>query len=448
MEQQDNLDWAYSRLEDTGKHSLLTGNAGTGKSTLLRKFMAAHEGEYIALAPTGIAAVNIGGQTIHSWFSFPARPVDYASMKTLTPQFDLPKIMVWKRIKYIIIDEISMVRADMMDQMYQFCQKNFPGLAFAGKKLIMVGDMDQLPPVVSSEEEKAMIASRYRSEFFFSANCWKDAKGFPNPYEDPFERVMLTKVWRQKDPEFVELLNNIKHNKLAPFDLDKMNRKLVRDGRLNPTDGIMLCGTNAIALEVNTYMIQSLPGEPVTLAGTLQGDFNEKDCPVEKVLSLKPGCRIMTMRNSNDPDNLYYNGSLGEFIEMYERQEFGMDGEDLGLSTCMRVKLDNGNTVTVPLVEFENVKFAYDEDKDKIVHTKVGSFFQFPIKLAYAITIHKSQGQTFDKVIIDLGRGAFAHGQVYVALSRCTTMEGITLRKPVSKRDLIYNENIVEFNRG
>jgi hypothetical protein len=444
---EDNLDWAYSRLKNTSIHTFLSGNAGTGKSTLLRKFMSEHEGEYIALAPTGIAAVNIGGQTIHSWFNFPARPVDYASLKQLTPQFDLPKIMVWKRIKYIIIDEISMVRADMMDQMYQFCQKNFPGLSFAGKKLIMVGDMDQLPPVVSSEEEKQMMRNRYKSEFWFSANCWKDNKGFPNPYEDPFETVMLTKVWRQKDPQFVELLNNIKHNKLAPFDLDNMNRKLVRDGRLNPTDGIMLCGTNSIALEVNTYMIQSLPGEAVTLAGTLVGDFNEKDCPVEKVLTLKPGCRVMTMRNSNDVDNQYYNGSLGTFESMFESQQFSEDGQDLGIVQCMRVRLDNGNLITVPQVEFENVKFVYDENKDKIVHTKVGSFFQYPIKLAYAITIHKSQGQTFEKVIIDLGRGAFAHGQVYVALSRCTTMEGITLRKPISKRDLIYNENIVEFNK-
>jgi ATP-dependent exoDNAse (exonuclease V) alpha subunit len=455
MEQVDNLDFAYSQIERTDVHTFLTGDAGTGKSTLLKKFMAAHEGEYVALAPTGIAAVNIGGQTIHSFFGFPARPINFESTKKLDPLYDHAKIKVWERIKYLIIDEVSMVRADMMDQIHWFCVKNFPRtkglkLPFAGKKLIMVGDIDQLPPVVANDEEKAMMKSRYRSEFFFSANCWKDHEYFSDPYAAPFEVVRLTKVWRQSDPRFVELLNAIKNNRVSSLDIDRLNNTTVRDGNLSPTDGIMLCTTNSRAAEVNNIMIERLEGESMKVEGTFKDDFPIKDAPVEPVLHLKPGCRVMTMRNSNDPDNCYYNGSIGTYIESREMTlpVVGPRGENMGTeeTICLILKMDDDKEVFVPRYVFENVKFVYDEEKDRIKHTVVGTFLQFPIKLAYAMTIHKSQGQTFDKVIIDLGKGAFEHGQAYVALSRCRSLEGIIMLRPLSSRDLIYKPAVLEFN--
>lgn len=451
----DNLDFAYAQIEDTSKHTFLTGDAGTGKSTLIKRFMAEHEGEYVALAPTGIAAVNISGQTIHSFFKFPAHPVNFESIKKLDTLYDYDLIKVWERIKYLIIDEVSMVRADMMDQIHYFCIKNFPTtkglhLPFAGKKLIMVGDIDQLPPVVASDEEKTMMKNRYRSEFFFSANCWKDHKYFPDPFAAPFEVVRLTKVWRQSDPRFVELLNNIKNNRVSSIDIDRLNNTTVRDGILDPKDGIMLCTINSRAAEINSYMIDKIEGESMRVEGRFEDDFPIKDAPVEPVLHLKPGCRVMTMRNSNDPDNAYFNGSIGTYIETREMEvpveSKGGIAQSTGIEVCLILKMDDETEVHVPRYTFENVKFVYDEKTDRIKHTVVGTFVQFPIKLAYAMTIHKSQGQTFDKVIIDLGRGAFEHGQAYVALSRCRSLEGIIMLRPLSVRDLIYKEAVLDFN--
>lgn len=455
MEQKDNLDFAYEQIKDTSKHTFLTGDAGTGKSTLLRKFMAEHEGEYVALAPTGIAAVNIGGQTIHSFFKFPARPVNFDSIKRLDPMYDYDTLKVWERINYIIIDEVSMVRADMMDQIHYFCIKNFPTtkgqhLPFAGKKLIMVGDIDQLPPVVANDEEKAMMKSRYKSEFFFSANCWKDHKYFPDPYAPPFEVVRLTKVWRQSDPRFVELLNNIKNNRCSSVDIDRLNNTTVRNGLPKVSDGIMLCTTNKRAAEVNGFMIDEIEGESIRLEGQFKDDFPAKDAPVEPMLHLKPGCRVMTMRNSNDPNNCYYNGSIGTYAGT-ELMDVAIEKRNeptrIENMPVLVITMDDGKDVYVPKYVFENVKFVYDENTDKIKHTVVGTFIQFPIKLAYAMTIHKSQGQTFDKVIIDLGRGAFEHGQAYVALSRCRSLEGIIMLRPLSTRDLIYKPAVLDFNK-
>lgn len=456
---EDNLDYAYAQIADTTRHTFLTGDAGTGKSTLLRKFMSEHEGEYVALAPTGIAAVNIGGQTIHSFFKFPARPVNFESIKKLDSIYDHALMKVWERIKYIIIDEVSMVRADMMDQIHYFCIKNFPTtkglhLPFAGKKLIMVGDIDQLPPVVASDEEKTMMKNRYASEFFFSANCWKDHTYFPNPYAAPFEVVRLTKVWRQADPRFVELLNAIKNNRISSIDIDRLNNATVCNGLPKVTDGIMLCTTNARAAEVNGFMINEIKGESVRLEGTFKNDFPIKDAPVEPVLHLKPGCRVMTMRNSNDPDNAYFNGSIGVFVETREMEVEMPAPKGTPINTnkntiiamCLILKMDDDKEVHVPKYMFENVKFVYDDKTDKIKHTVVGTFVQFPIKLAYAMTIHKSQGQTFDKGIIDLGRGAFEHGQAYVALSRFKSLEGIVMLRPLSVRDLIYKPAVLYFN--
>jgi hypothetical protein len=387
-----------------------------------------HKHECIVLAPTGIAAVNIGGVTIHRFFHFPTVPLAFSGIKYLNweDENDAAKRLVIECAKYLIIDEISMVRADIMDQVEWFFKKNWPNKEpFAGLKIIMVGDLDQLPPVLVDPEEKKMIYARYKSEFFFHAKCWENNK---------FQTIALTHVFRQSDPIFVNLLNDIKNNRLAPFDLDRLNNTCYRDQeKFTPNDGIMLCSTNKTANQVNSVMIDRLEGDLIRLEGKIKGSFNPKNCPVEPIIDLKIGCRVMTMRN--DPENRFQNGSIGTLGGR-------ADNGDL------LINMDNGEDIALSPFTFESIDYAFDEKTDRIKHAVTGWFIQYPIKVAYALTIHKSQGQTFDKVIVDLGEGgAFAHGQVYVALSRCTSMEGLILRRRINQKDLIYNRNVLDFHK-
>ena len=437
-EQKDNLAEAWEALHGN-ENVFLTGPAGSGKSTLIRRYIAANEGKVIVLAPTGIAAINVGGVTVHNFFHFPARPVSYNAIKWLDPKKDedaVKRALILAAIAFVI-DEASMLRADLMDQIAWFFKKNFPDLPpFAGKKIILVGDLDQLPPVVKDDSaEKQMLSTRYASPFFFAAHCWDPAR------YSSFKTFVLTKVWRQSDPAFINLLNDIKNARLAPFEIDRLNNQCLRQGDLFPEDGIVLCAKNSTADELNSYMLHNLEGEYVKLVGTITGEFNKKDCIVEEVVHLKIGCRVMTLRNSNVPENDYRNGSLGTLV--------GVDRTEAGEIVSLRVKLDaSGEIVHVGRFEFESMEYQYDKDADRIKHKVTGRFVQFPIKVAYAITIHKAQGQTFDKIIIDTGeRGAFAHGQIYVALSRCTSLQGITLRRPLKYSELIYDKNILEFNK-
>lgn len=413
---------AYNVLSTGSEHIFLTGNAGTGKSTLIREFIEKHPNECVVLAPTGIAAVNIGGETIHKFFHLPARTVSYSSIKYLDDRnpIDWEKKRIILAAKYLIIDEISMVRADLMDAISWFFKKNFNNETFAHLKVIMIGDINQLPPVIASEEEKEMLSQRYKSEYFFDARCWSEVT---------FTKIVLTKIWRQSDPVFIKLLGDIKNNCLSDMDLYQLNKTCCTDIELDPSMGIMLCATNKTADMINAEMISMIKGEVVELNGLVKGGFDTKNCTVEPVIHLKIGCQIMTMRNGLG----YYNGSRGTFV---------------GRTISGELIIDiNGEQIEVPLHEFKSIKYTYDKDRDTIQALETGKFIQYPVKVAYAMTIHKSQGLTFDKIIIDLGeRGAFAHGQVYVALSRCTSMQGITLRNPIQKKDLIYNKSVLQFN--
>lgn len=406
------------------QHTFLTGNAGTGKTTLINKFVKENDGKVIVLAPTGIAAVNCGGMTIHRFFSFPARPIGYQGVKRLDPIDDWEQIEIIKKAEYFVIDEVSMVRADIMDQIGWYFEKNFPGVPLGGKIFILVGDLDQLPPVVASDDEREMLQARYKSEFFFDSKLWSE--------KTKFTTVKLTKIWRQNDPYFIDILNKIKTNTISTLEIDQLNNKCIKQEPFSPSDGIMLCTSNSDASTVNTIMVQGAEGEMQHLKGVITGDFNQKNCLVDLNIDIKIGCRVMTMRNC--PMNTYHNGTIGTLREIDNDQ------------SLLIIELDNGDFIEVPKYKFQSINYKYDKSADKLTHQVTGEFIQYPIRLAYALTIHKSQGQTFDKVIIDLGRGAFAHGQTYVALSRCRTLEGIILRRPIKMKDLIYNKFITEFN--
>lgn len=422
---EDNIEYAYSMMKRRDIHIFLTGNAGTGKSTLVRRFITEHPGECLIMAPTGLAAVNVGGVTVHKFFSFPARPISYNSIKKLSPfdPIDNERINVINKAKYLIIDEISMIRADIMDQIAWFFYKNF-NTPFAHLKIIMVGDLDQLPPVVSSEAERSMLLARYKSEFFFDAKVWEQEK---------FAIVKLTKVWRQTDERFISILNKIKERTITDIELDILNNTCGVYGPLTPeNDGVYLCATNKLADMVNSEELNRLNTEAYYLAGEVKGDFNLSKFNIEQYITLKVGCRVMIMRNGTE----YSNGSLGTFLGLTPRPE------------NLIIQLDDQRTVYVPKFVFEEISYSYNKDSDSVGASLEGEFIQYPVRVAYAISIHKSQGQTFDKCIIDIRGGAFAHGQVYVALSRCRSLSGIKLISRINKRDLIYSPRVLEFNQS
>lgn len=424
----DNLAYAYAHMTRKDVHSFITGHAGTGKSTLIREFIEDKKDECLICAPTGIAAINVGGVTIHKLFHFPANPISYSAVKRLNPEKDLDEISLWKACNYVIIDEISMVRADLMDQISWFLYKNSEiicgteNVPFAGIKLIMVGDLDQLPPVVQKQDMEKLL-KRYNSPYFFDAACWNPER------HAKFETIELTKIWRQTDPYFISLLNGIKTSQADSFDLDMLNNRCLDNVADN--GGVRLCAINKDADDYNGQKINELESEAILLQAKVTGDISQKDVPVDFRMIMKVGARIMTLRNVG----AYVNGSIGTITEIEQTKGYIM------------ADLDSGETVQILPYVFEKKEPVVDEFSGRITYKVVGKCEQYPIRLAYAITIHKAQGQTFDKVIIDMGeRGAFAHGQAYVALSRCRTIEGIILRRPLSRTDLIYDNNILSFN--
>jgi ATP-dependent DNA helicase PIF1 len=414
---------ALSLMEDTQKNILTTGRAGTGKSTLLNYFRDNTKKKVVILAPTGVAAVNVAGQTIHSFFHFKPDVTPAAIKKKKNTGQE--NATVYKKIATIVIDEVSMVRADLLDCVDKFLRLNGPNkqLPFGGVQMIFIGDLYQLPPVVSGAERE-IFRSHYPSPYFFSA------KVFP---QLELEFIELEKVYRQKDNEFIRLLNSIRNRTATNDDLALFNRRCNPD--FSAADGdfyISLTSTNDLADAINEQRLAQLPGKTWKSSGVIEGDFGKEYLPTAIELKLKKDSQIMML--NNDSSGQWINGTIGR-MKKIEKND---DGEDVIIA-----ELDNGETARIVPYTWKIYRFFLKNDE--LRSEEVGSFRQYPVRLAFAVTIHKSQGKTFEKVVIDVGRGTFAHGQMYVALSRCTTLEGIILRQPLKKNHILMDWQVVKF---
>lgn len=403
-------------LENTSTNIFLTGKAGTGKSTLLKYFRATTNKYPVVVAPTGVAAVNVQGQTIHRFFGW---NIDITPERVRRVSYE--KARVYREMKMLIIDEISMVRADLFQCIDQFLRmnRNTSNIPFGGVQIVAIGDLYQLPPVVKGDE-KSYIERVFGTPFFFSAPAFVDGC---------FKKFELNNIFRQTDKDFIEALNHIREGVPKDSHFDLINRTVIKDEPEDFHMYIRLVPTNALAQEINQARMNSLPSQPITYNGFLSGEFAEKDIPTEMQLTLKVGARVMLL--NNDKRRRWVNGEVVTILETK--------------TDSIVVEFDDNTVDEIVTHTWETVKFIFDEEEKKIVPIKAGSFTQIPVKLAWAITIHKSQGKTFEKMFVDMGSGAFAEGQTYVALSRSKGLEGLKLASPLRKEDVFVNKDVKKF---
>lgn len=404
----------FKILEENNNHFFITGKAGTGKSTFLKYFMKKTNKKAVVLAPTGLSALNVEGQTIHSFFKFPPRVIESKHVKSVDNN-------LYKELDALIIDEVSMVRADLMDGVDKFMRRNGKNRnePFGGVQLILFGDLFQLPPVINKNSRA--LNYRYETPYFFSANALNKTS---------IQVIKLENVYRQKDEYFINLLDKIRKGEVDERVLCEINSRVNKNFKNEDDDYVTLTPTNKTANRINIKKLNQLPTRVKFYKAELQGSFNrDKKLPVRQELLLKKGAKVIFVRN--DPNKQWVNGSLGRVHRLEP---------DL-----ITVKLTTGDYVGVQRMTWDKIKYVYDEELDKIMSETIGRMTQFPLKLAWALTIHKSQGQTFNKVFIDLSTRAFTHGQTYVALSRCTSLNGIVLRTPVQPRDVIVDQAVKEF---
>lgn len=427
---------ALNVIERTQNSLFLTGKAGTGKSTFLRHIDNTTRKKHVILAPTGIAAINAGGQTLHSFFKIPFHPlvpndVQY-SIRNIrkTLKYNAEKIRLIRELELIIIDEISMVRADIIDFIDKVLRVYSHNLRqpFGGKQLLLVGDVFQLEPVLK-EDDRHLLQPFYTSGYFFSALVWRQMQ---------LVSIELVKVYRQSDTEFISILDRIRESKATDADLRNINKRVI--GKEQKADETTKQGDSlAITLStrrdsvdyINQQKLSELPGEVSIYKGMIRGDFPETMLPTLMELELKPGAQVIFIKN--DQDKRWVNGTLGIIT--------GMDDEE----GKIYVHTEAGDDWDVEMVQWGNVRYTFNEQEKKVEEEELGTFTQFPLRLAWAITVHKSQGLTFSNVNIDFTGGAFAGGQTYVALSRCRSLEGITLTEPLHHRDIFVRSEVKAF---
>lgn len=398
-------------LEQPGGNLFVTGRAGTGKSTLLKALRDAYADRMVVLAPTGLAAINIGGQTIHSFFGFPPRLIQETDIKRSRNG------RVMRKLEFLVIDEASMVRSDLMwgiDRAMRI-NRGRPREPFGGARVLLFADLHQLPPVVQEPEVLAHLTDTHGSPFFFLIDALREGSGT--------SLLELEQIFRQTDNTLIRVLNSVRDGNVSDSDLAFINTRVHPIRTLAEGEPyVILTTTNAAAKRINSRYLEALPERAVRFDATITGDFNANIEPADPALELKPGAKVMMLRN--DPDKRWVNGTITRISRLTDKQVFvNVDGREYEVET----------------VAWEHRRYAFDQSAEKIVETVAGTFKQFPLRLAWALTIHKAQGLTLDKVYVDLGTGTFAHGQTYVALSRCRTMEGLAMARPLTRRDIIFD---------
>jgi ATP-dependent DNA helicase PIF1 len=410
---------------EKGYNVFLTGKAGSGKTTFLRYFLENNKSrkKCVLLAPTGLASINIttntgfGASTIHKFFGFPPKPISKGNIKIINNDL----IKKYSSVDIIIIDEISMVKSDIFSGMDWFLRINLNSSEpFAGKQVFIIGDLMQLPPVLGSGAEKQMIIHEHGGEYFFDTNTFKDL-GFKFCY--------LTKNFRQKDENFISILNKIRNGNITQEDIHFINKNCFKSN-LNYTEYTTICTTNDLAKHINNMELSKIDEEPIVLNAEIDGIFNSKSCPVDEEIKVKKGCKLM-MRN-NDPDGRWINGTVAKLVDFDETNRL----------MCVEI---NDTKYEVERLKYESVTYEYNKEKQSLEQQVTGTMIQYPVCLSYAMSFHKSQGMTFDKINIEFGRGSFAHGMTYVAFSRCKSLEGISLRSPLRLEDIIIDNRVTNF---
>jgi uncharacterized protein YpbB len=446
MFQQDNNNIFFKLAGDfinkTSRHIFLTGKAGTGKTTFLKYIKEQATKKAIVVAPTGVAAINAGGVTMHSFFQLPFGPFVPGNHNGFTIgdgpinrhslfkhiRFNAGKRELLQELELLIIDEVSMVRCDMLDAMDIILRyfRHKPSLPFGGVQVLLIGDLYQLPPVMP-ENEWALLKEYYQSPFFFSARVMTEA---PPLY------IELKKIYRQNEQPFIDLLNRVRNNLVSAADLQQLNSRYQPDFSPPASEQyITLCTHNRRADAINMAAIEQLPGKLHRFAGSIEGDFPDHSLPTDKTLLLKEGAQVMFIKNDSGNDRKYYNGKLAIVKKITEDAITVVSGKE------------DSTELTVSKETWRNIRYALNKEKNYIEEEELGSFTQYPLRLAWAITIHKSQGLTFEKAVIDAG-AAFAAGQVYVALSRCTAFSGIVLRSKLSPPAISTDERVKTFSEN